>query len=146
MLHPWLNQKVLWPLLHTLVPFVHGAFLASIVPMGGCLPPLNAGVSESIAFLGGGMIMLECAWTVVARAAVVTSTAVLSTIDAAPCTLSWKAPWPISDLNCVDLLDLSLVLSRASSLDPQKFSAGLGCSSPGVSSAADAHTIVVRHV
>jgi hypothetical protein len=36
--------------LQTLVPFVHGAFLASIFPIGGCFPPENAGVSESMEF------------------------------------------------------------------------------------------------
>lgn len=44
------NQKVLCPLLQIVVPFVHGAFLASIFPIGGCFPPEKAGVRESMEF------------------------------------------------------------------------------------------------
>ena len=60
---------MLCPLLQTVVPFVHGAFLASILPTGGCFPLLKAGVSESMEFRAGGMIMLEWAWAVAARPA-----------------------------------------------------------------------------
>ena len=63
------NQKVLCPLLQMLVPFVHGALLASILPIGGCFPPEKAGVSESMELREGGMIMLEWPCTVLARAA-----------------------------------------------------------------------------
>lgn len=63
------NQKVLCPLLQMLVPLVHGAFLASILPIGGCFPPEKAGVSESMELRAGGMIMLEWPCTVLARAA-----------------------------------------------------------------------------
>ena len=54
-----LNQKVLWPLLHTLVPLVHGAALRSMRPVGGCLPPLQGASLESIELRAGGMIMEE---------------------------------------------------------------------------------------
>jgi hypothetical protein len=57
---PWLNQNVLWPLSHTLVPFVQGAFLASIAPVGGCLPPLYSGNSASIELRAGGIIIELC--------------------------------------------------------------------------------------
>ena len=53
---------MLWPLLQVVVPLVHGARLASIQPVGGCLPPEYCGSSASIEFLAGGMIMLLWAW------------------------------------------------------------------------------------
>ena len=55
---PCENQKVLCPLLHSLVPLVHELTFGSIVPVAGCLPWAHCGSSLSMAFLGGGMIML----------------------------------------------------------------------------------------
>ena len=68
MARTWENQKVLWPLLQVVVPLVHGARLASIQPVGGCLPPEYCGSSASIEFLAGGMIMLLWAWAVATSA------------------------------------------------------------------------------
>ena len=48
---------MLWPLLQVVVPLVHGARLASIQPVGGCLPPEYCGSSASIEFRAGGMII-----------------------------------------------------------------------------------------
>ena len=64
MVHPCENQKVPCPLLHSVVPLVQDATLGSKVPVGGCLPLLQAGRVESMEFLVGGMIIDAWPWAI----------------------------------------------------------------------------------